>query len=129
MPEEAKTTATKKHRSLEPDYLVREQVGGFLNFLRERAVVGLAIGFIIGLQAQTLVKQFVDSFITPLLNWWLGDLTNREFTVYTPHGVSEFTWGRFIYAAVDFLLVVFFVYVTVKLFGLDKLDKKPKKNN
>ncbi|PIZ62996.1 hypothetical protein COY17_01460, partial [Candidatus Saccharibacteria bacterium CG_4_10_14_0_2_um_filter_52_9] len=30
-----------------------EFVGGFVDFLREHAVVGLAIGFVIGVQAQT----------------------------------------------------------------------------
>src|SRR3954465_8948007 len=47
-------------------------VGGFVNFLREHAVVGLAVGFVIGLQAQTLVRQLVDSFITPAFTLFFG---------------------------------------------------------
>jgi hypothetical protein len=31
-------------------------VGGFIDFVREHAVVGLAVGFVIGTQVQTVVK-------------------------------------------------------------------------
>lgn len=112
---------------LDSDDIVREQVGGFVNFLREYAVVGLAVGFIIGLQAQTLMKQLVDSFITPMLSVWLGkDLINRQFTIGTGSNAVAFTWGKFIYALVSFIFVVFFIYLIVKLFKLDKFSK-PKK--
>lgn len=111
------------------DDLVREQVGGFVSFLRKHAVVGLAIGFIIGLQAQTLVKQLVDSFITPLLTLIVGpDLQSRQLTVHGANPVT-FAWGRFVYVLVDFMFVLFFIYLIVKLFNLDKLEstKKGKK--
>ena len=46
----------KKKRNItilldEPQDYVREGVGGFVDFLREKAVVGLAVGFIIGQHA------------------------------------------------------------------------------
>lgn len=50
----------------EPDEAVKRQVDGFVTFLREKAVVGLAVGFIIGQQAQGLIKQLVDSFSKPI---------------------------------------------------------------
>lgn len=112
---------------LEPDDLVREQAVGFINFLREHAVVGLAVGFIIGLQAQTLMKQLVDSFITPLLNLWLGDVMSKQFTVSSGSGTVAFTWGKFIYSVVTFLFVLLFVYVIIKALKLDKLDKPKEK--
>jgi hypothetical protein len=34
----------------EPDEVVKRQVGGFVHFMREKAVVGLAVGFIVGQQ-------------------------------------------------------------------------------
>jgi len=40
----------------EPDELVRRQFGGFVNFIREKAVVGLAVGFVIGQQAQGFIN-------------------------------------------------------------------------
>jgi large-conductance mechanosensitive channel len=109
----------------EPDDIVREQVGGFFNFLREHAVVGVAIGFIVGLQAQTVIKQLVTSFITPLLNLILGqNLQNDGITVHDGTGHVVFFWGAFLYSLADFLVVLLSIYLVVKVFQLDKFDKK-----
>jgi large-conductance mechanosensitive channel len=107
----------------EPDDLMREQLGGFITFLREHAVVGVAIGFIVGLQAQTLIKQLVSSFITPLLNLLGPHLQSQRLVI---HGATPvvFAWGEFIYTLADFLVVLLFIYLVVKIFQLDKLDKK-----
>ena len=109
---------------LESDELVKEQVGGFVNFLRERGVVGLAVGFIIGLQAQTLMKQMVDSFLTPLLDFWFRNLSGKQITLHTDTTVLALTWGKFVYSLITFLFVLLFVYLIVKILRLDKLDKK-----
>ncbi|MFZ1483805.1 MAG: MscL family protein [Candidatus Saccharimonadales bacterium] len=125
----------KKKRNItilldEPQDYVREGVGGFVDFLREKAVVGLAVGFIIGQQAQTLIKQFVDSFITPVLNVIVGqDLQTRVITIGSGTNKAQITWGKFIYVLVSFIFVLITIYVVVKFFKLDKLDKpkEPKK--
>lgn len=103
-------------------------VGGFVEFLREHAVVGLAVGFIIGLQAQTLVKQLVDSFIAPILQVFFGQaLQKRTFVVHADGQAVPFGWGAFVYALLDFLFVLATIYMIVKFFGLEKLDKPKKK--
>jgi large conductance mechanosensitive channel len=103
-------------------------VGGFINFLREYAVVGLAVGFIIGLQAQTLVKQLVSSFIDPAFQLFFGQaLQKRTFTLSFADRHIPFGWGAFVYVLFDFLFVLAAIYAIVKFFSLDKLDK-PKKN-
>jgi large-conductance mechanosensitive channel len=126
----------KDHRKLpqtvevlleDPDGIVRQQVGGFIDFIREHAVVGVTIGFIVGLQAQTLIKQLVSSFVTPLLNFVVGaGLQKREWTIHGKH-TQTFAWGAFLYALVDFLFVLLFIYLIVKIFRLDKLDKSSAK--
>jgi large conductance mechanosensitive channel len=108
----------------EPDDLVREQVGGFVNFIREHAVVGVAIGFIVGLQAQTLIKQLVSSFITPVLTLLVGPDLQKKQLVITGSNPVTFAWGEFLYTLADFLVVLLFIYLVVKFFRLDKLDKK-----
>lgn len=109
---------------MDADDLVREQVGGFVTFLRDHAVVGVAIGFIIGLQAQTLVKQLVESFVTPLLTLMVGpDLIHKQWVADSRTHVV-FTWGEFLYTLADFLAVLLFIYLVVKFLKLDKLDKK-----
>lgn len=103
----------------ESDDVVRRQVGGFVHFLREKAVVGLAVGFIIGQQAQGLIKQLVDSFINPWINIMVGSKLQKEATIVAG---ETFSWGKFLYVLINFLLVLVAIYAIIKLFKLDKLD-------
>ncbi len=105
---------------MDADDAVRDQVGGFVTFVREHAVVGLAIGFIIGTQAQAVIKQLVDSFITPALTVLLGGaLTKRAFVL----GGEQFKWGAMVYALINLIFVLIAIYLLLKIFKLDKLDK------
>lgn len=104
----------------DPQEAVRQQVGGFVQFLREKAVVGLAVGFIIGQQAQGLIKQLVDSFINPWINLVVGSKLQDRMTVVAG---EKFTWGKFAYTFVNFIVVLFAIYVIIKVFKLDKLDQ------
>jgi large conductance mechanosensitive channel len=101
-----------------------EPVHGFVNFLRDYAVVGVAIGFIIGLQAQTLMKQLVDSFLTPLLNLLVGNVQSKQTMLSIGDKTATFEWGKFVYSFVSFLFILLFIYLIIKLFKLDRLGKK-----
>lgn len=109
------------------DEVFREQVNGFSAFLKEYAVVGLAVGFVIGLQAQTLVKQFLASFLTPLIDLVLHDVSGRYFAVGSGANMVKFAWGQFLYSFIGFLFVLFVIYLIVKIFKLDKFADKKKK--
>ncbi|HZL08059.1 MAG TPA: MscL family protein [Candidatus Dormibacteraeota bacterium] len=103
-------------------------VSGFVDFLREHAVVGLAIGFVIGTQVQSLVKQLVSSFIDPLFKLLLGQaLSQRTFTLDWHGRSANFGWGGFVYALLDFLFVLATIYVVVKFLNLDELGKPKRK--
>jgi large-conductance mechanosensitive channel len=103
----------------EPDEVVKRQVGGFVHFMREKAVVGLAVGFIVGQQAQGLIKQLVDSFINPWLTIIVGSKL-QERVAYV--GGEPFAWGKFVYVFINFLFVLLAIYFIIKFFKLDKLD-------
>ena len=106
---------------MDADDAVKDQVNGFVDFLRERAVVGLAIGFVAGTQAQAVVKQLIDSFITPAFTLIFGSaLQKQKFTI----GEAQFGWGMMVYALINLFFVLAAIYILVKLFKLDKLDKK-----
>jgi len=103
-------------------------VGGFVAFLRDYAVVGLAVGFVIGLQAQNLVRQLVASFIDPAFQLLFGQaLSQRAFVLHFHGRSASFTWGAFIYGMLNFLFVIAAIYILVKVFSLDKLDRPTKK--
>jgi large conductance mechanosensitive channel protein len=104
-------------------------VSGFVDFLREHAIVGLAIGFVIGTQVQSLVKQLVASFIDPLFKLLFGQaLSQRTFTLHWHTRAAQFGWGGFMYALLDFIFVLAVIYGIIKFLNLDELDKPKKKS-
>lgn len=105
---------------------VANPVAGFVTFLRERAVVGLAIGFVIGTQAQAVVKQLIDSLINPLFGLVVPGKTLKDlsFTLHLGSRSAPLGWGALVYTLLDFLFILAVIYAVIKLFQLDKLDKK-----
>lgn len=100
---------------------------GFIGFLRENAVVGLAVAFVIGAQVQVLVKQLIASFIDPLSQLIFGQALSQRSLALHYHGrTADFSWGSFVYALMDFLFILLVIYLIIKILKLDKLDK-PKK--
>jgi large conductance mechanosensitive channel len=96
---------------------------GFLDFIREQGVVGLAVGFILGGAVSKLVSSLVNDLINPLLGaalGALGDLKSVTFAI----GPVKIMFGSFVNSVIDFVVIAFVVYFGVKLLGLAKLDKK-----
>ncbi|MDL2363499.1 MAG: MscL family protein [Patescibacteria group bacterium] len=100
-------------------------VTGFVGFLREHSVVGLAVGFAIATQAQALVKQLITSFIDPLYALlFSGEKLSTKSSTLHFHGREQaFGWGAFMYTLLDFLFVLLAIYLIVKFFKLDRLAK------
>ncbi len=105
-----------------------EVVGGFTQFLREHAVVALAIGFVIATQIQALAKQLIASFIDPAFQLLGGKaLSQRTFTLHFHGRAANFGWGAFVYGVMDVFFVLVTIYIAVKLFKLENLENPKKK--
>ena len=110
-----------------PDF-INEPIEGFVGFLKEYAVVGLAVGFAVGSQAQQVVKQILSSFIDPSFQLLFGKaLSTRTFTLHFQSHAANFGWGALIYSVLNFLFVLAAIYALIKIFKLDKLQIQPKK--
>ena len=98
---------------------------GFANFLRDFAVVTVAVGFMIATQAQILIKQMVTSFVDPLFALLVnGQALSAKTATVSWHGNTQtLAWGAFIYALVNFIFVLIVIYIVIKFFALDKLTK------
>lgn len=96
---------------------------GFIEFIRERGVVGLAVAFIIGGAITKLVASLVTDIINPILGILLSKTKSLE-TMYLSLGHNKILWGHFVSATIDFLIVSFVVYLIFKVLGLEKMDKK-----
>ncbi|MES3005168.1 MAG: MscL family protein [Patescibacteria group bacterium] len=95
---------------------------GFLNFVREQGVVGLAVGFMLGGAVSKLVSAIVTDIVNPLLGLALGaigDFKTASFGI----GSARIMYGDLISVMIDFIVIAAVVYFGVKALGLDKLDK------
>lgn len=95
---------------------------GFVDFIREQGVIGLAVGFILGGAVSKVVASLVEDIINPVLGIILGaaDLSSMSLKM----GPAEIMFGSFVSVVIDFLVIAAVVYFGVKGMGLDTLDKK-----
>ena len=96
---------------------------GFISFIREQGVVGLAVGFILGGAVSKVVTALVNDIINPIIGGLLGitdGLKTASFTI----GSANILYGDMISVTIDFVVIALVVYYGIKLIGLDKLDKK-----
>ncbi len=105
------------------------QVNGFLDFIREQSVVGLAVGLVIGTQLKQLVDSIVENFIGPFLTLILpgeGALEKKSFVIHAFGKTSQaFGWGKVLLTFISFIAVAALVYAIYKALRLDRLAKKP----
>jgi large conductance mechanosensitive channel len=98
-------------------------VKGFLDFIREQGVVGLAVGFILGGAVSKLVAALVEDIISPILALGLSNVESLK-NAYIQIGAAKIMWGNFLNVFIDFIVIALVVYFGVKMLKLDKLDKK-----
>ncbi len=102
---------------------MKSTLHGFLEFVRQQGVVGLAVGFILGGAVSKVVSSVVNDLINPVLGLVLGSagtLSNVNLTL----GNSVIRIGSFLATALDFIVIALVVYFGVKWLKLDQLDKK-----
>lgn len=96
---------------------------GFIDFIREKGVVGLAVGFILGGAVSKLVTALITDIINPFLGLALGvvgDLKTASISI----GTAQILYGDFLSVFVDFVVIAMVVYFGIKILGLERLDKK-----
>ncbi len=101
---------------------------GFMDFVREQGVIGLAVGLAIGAAAGATVKTIVDGFISPIVGFILGG-TNLSATVWhtgLTRGGQDLIigWGAVLNSVIILLATAAVIYFVIHGFKLDKLDKK-----
>jgi large conductance mechanosensitive channel len=77
-------------------------MSGFKNFIMRGNLVELAVAVVIGTQFSNLVKQFVSSFVNPLLSL-VGGTPNFGNLVWKV-GKVRFTYGAFLTDVLTFLI-------------------------
>ena len=86
---------------------------GFRKFVLRGNLVDLAVAVVIGSLFSTLIKQFVASFITPLLGL-IGGQPNFNADTFTIRK-STFAYGAFLTEVLSFVIAAAVVYFVVVL--------------
>lgn len=107
----------------------KEDNSGFMTFVRQQGVVGLAVGLAIGAQVGATVTAIVAGFINPIVSFIVGSGTNllqAKWTVISNwHGRTlTFGWGVILSSLITLVAVAAVIYYIVHGFKLDRLDKK-----
>ncbi len=98
---------------------------GFIEFIRERGVVGFAIGFIFGGAVTKLVSALVTDIINPFVGLFFGFTKSLE-KAYFQIGPAKILWGDFVATLIDFIILAVVIYLIFKGLKLEKLDIKKK---
>ena len=123
----AAKVAALKGKKIAGTVIKDTHMAGFVNFIREQGVVGMAVGLAIGTAAGDTVKKLVTAFIDPLVQLVVGSqqgLQSASFTVEVAGRKGEFLYGAFVSSLITLIAVAFVVYAIIHFLKLDKLDKK-----
>jgi large conductance mechanosensitive channel protein len=103
--------------------------GGFMTFVREQGVVGLAVGLAIGTAAGASVKVIVDQLVSPVVALMTRgvDLNSLQWVIVQgdkAHKEVAIGYGAILASLVTLLATAFVIYIAIKIAKLDTLDKK-----
>lgn len=106
--------------------MMKKTLKDFIQFVQSQGVIGLAIGVVMGTSVTKLVTSLVTNIINPVVGLFLGKIGDLN-KMYLQVGSVQILFGSFISSLIDFLIVAFVVYFSVKFLKLDRLDKKADK--
>ncbi len=97
----------------------------FITFIREKGVLGLAVGIIMGGAVTKLVTSIVENLINPFvgaITGTAGSLAAMQYTI--PLTEITFKYGAFLSSLIDFIAVLAVVYFVFVKSPINKIDKK-----
>jgi large conductance mechanosensitive channel protein len=88
--------------------------GEFMDFISKYKVMGLAVGFIMGLYLGNLVQALVKDFLLPAIGLAIPGM--KDMATYAVTVMSQvFGIGDFLVALITFIIVAFVVFLIVKI--------------
>lgn len=105
------------------------RAAGFVNFIREQGVVGLAVGLAIGTAAGASVKSIVDNFVSPLVSLLTRgvDLNSLKIVLQQAEGTKAevaIGWGAILSSLITLGATALVIYFVIHGAKLDRIDKK-----
>lgn len=102
-------------------------VSEFKQFAMRGNVVDLAVGVVIGAAFGKIVSSLVADLIMPIVGIMTGGIDFSDKTLTLREAVGDqaavlMTYGKFVQATVDFIIVAFAIFLVVK--GINRLKRK-----
>lgn len=125
----ARAQAAAKARRAKEKKVVRSvgnHASGFADFIRNKGVVGLAIGLAIGTVASGTVKTIVEGFVNPVVQFLIGTHEHLELQMWHVElwgRKADFQWGATLSSIITLVATVFVIYVLFRVAKLDQLEK------
>jgi len=92
----------------------------FKEFISRGNVMDMAVGIIIGGAFTAIVSSLVADIITPIIGMLMGGIDFSALAVTV--GSATLTYGNFIQAVINFLLVAWVLFMIVK--AMNKMKRK-----
>lgn len=99
---------------------MKKFINEFKTFALKGNVMDLAIGVIIGTAFGKIVSSLVDNILMPLISIIIGGQNFDGY--YVAIGSAVITYGKFISATLDFVIIAFVLFVMVRI--MNKAIKK-----
>ncbi len=94
----------------------------FKEFLKEYKVMALAIAFIVGIAITSLVQSLVNDIVMPMITPFIpgGEWQTATFAI----GPIVIKWGSFLSALINFVIIVFVIFMIAKIVLKEEKVKK-----
>lgn len=106
---------------------MNKQLKEFVDFIKDKGVISLAVGLAIGLQVTNTVSAIVNGFINPIVAFIVGDTKGLESATWTVFTVGDrqlvIGWGLIFSALVTLFGVALVVFYLIKLLKIDTKKK------
>ena len=99
---------------------LKSHSGGFMKFIREQNIVGLAVGLVLGTHAGALVNSLINNIFMPPLGLLLGSTEGlKGWTIPLGETGAVMSLGAFLNDLINFIILAFVIYIVIKLLKLD----------
>lgn len=95
----------------------------FKEFAMRGNVMDLAVGVIIGGAFSAITASLIDDIIMPIIGIFVSEASFADLSVTVGH--AEITYGNFIQAVLNFVIMAFVVFCMVK--AINKISRKKEK--
>ena len=94
----------------------------FKAFISKGSVIDLAVAVILGGAFGAIIKSLVDDLIMPLIGILLGGVDFTTLAIQV--GEASLTYGNFIQAVINFLIIAFALFLIIRAYNKTKKEEE-----